>query len=133
MTELRTQLEALLAKHGYSEFFAEMKAMYRQRIKNADRPERIHLSPGKRRKLLDRYKGRCHICGELIDPFSKWHVDHINPHLSGDEYNDPRNLAPSHPKCNEEKNADSIMTHAKKTGQTARQILDVPEPDPNDI
>jgi 5-methylcytosine-specific restriction endonuclease McrA len=116
-------LEALLAHHGYSEFWYKIKRMSRRRLQVQDRPKRIHLSPRKRERLYFKHGGLCHNCQTLIDPKSKWEVDHVNPNLEGDEFNAESNLAPSCSACNREKSAQSVQEFSKSTGRTFEQIL----------
>lgn len=119
------ELEALMAKYPRSEWDRALKTIRNRRIA-ADRPERIHLSRAKRNKLLLRWGGRCHICKELIDPRSRWHVDHVNAHLAGDDFNADRNLAPAHEGCNLEKSSKSIAQLSKETGQTYVELTEEP-------
>lgn len=122
MTDCLSEFLILRTKYGTSEFDRALKTLAKQRIA-AGRPKRIHLSLAKRDKLLKRYGGRCHICRELIDPRSRWHVDHKNPHLTGDDFNDQRNLAPAHEKCNLEKSSKSVDQLSRERGLTYAEII----------
>jgi len=115
-------LEAVMAQYPRSEWDRALKVIRNRRIAT-DRPERIHLSLAERNKLFLRYGGRCHICKELIDPRSRWHVDHVNAHLTGDEYNAERNLAPSHEHCNLEKSSKSIDQLSRESGKTYTELI----------
>ena len=122
-TNCIAELRALREKYGYSAFDIAVKHLNRERLQVKDRPERVRLSPAKRNKLFLKFGGRCHICHELIDPRSSWDVDHIDPNLSGTDFNAERNLVPTHASCNRGKGALSVMAQAKRYGTTAVEIL----------
>lgn len=115
-------LDALRAKWGYFKYYEALKIQNRRRLES-DHGKREHFSQAKRTKIFMRHGGRCHICGELIDPKSNWHVDHVNVNLSSEEYNQEKNLAPTHAGCNESKGARDLVEQSKHSGRTVREQL----------
>jgi 5-methylcytosine-specific restriction endonuclease McrA len=54
--------------------------------------------PYDRRTIYQRDGGRCHICGETVDP-DRFHLDHLVPIADGGA-DAPENVAVAHPRCN---------------------------------
>jgi 5-methylcytosine-specific restriction endonuclease McrA len=59
---------------------------------------RSSLSTAKRRTVLAKTGGRCHICGGSIDG-DKWHADHVLAYASGGVHS-LDNYLPTHSICN---------------------------------
>lgn len=92
---------------------------------NGTRPLRDKTSPSAKKRMYFLQNGVCPWCHRPLGANERfWHVDHLNPNLTGDAYNHPSNKQLMHPKCNEEKNAMSIEEQAKHTGRTYAQLVE---------
>lgn len=45
----------------------------------------------------------CTVCGDLVQPWADWHLDHRVPVSRGGAVIDPANLGPAHARCNRRK------------------------------
>lgn len=80
-------------------------ALRRARQRSAPVVERISRSV-----VWERDAGICHLCGEPADP-NDWHLEHIVPLARGGEHS-YRNVAVSHPACNQKKGAKQLPGRA---------------------
>ncbi len=79
--------------HQFREYDAERRArLYGATIEKVERTV-----------VYDRDKGFCHICGRAVF-HDNWHLDHVIPLSKGGEHS-YRNVAVSHPGCNQRKAA----------------------------
>lgn len=84
-------------------------ALRRARIKNAPRTEYID-----RIAVYERDGGRCHICGRKC-PRSAFHIDHLVPLSKGGDHV-YANVATSHPRCNQRRQAGVIPAQLRLVG-----------------
>ena len=42
----------------------------------------------------------CTVCGDMVQPWDRWHLDHRVPISKGGAVLDPANLGPAHARCN---------------------------------
>ncbi len=62
------------------------------------RAKRRRISAKERRDVHARTRGRCHVCGGVLEG-ADWVVDHVEPHaVAGDDGLD--NMLPAHSGCN---------------------------------
>lgn len=122
MTELRISLEALLAKHGYGDFWYEIKSMNGKRLQNPGREKRKRIPDGIKKKLYIKQEGLC------ANPKCSKHCsvrelegDHIDPNRQ--DFNSARNWQLLCKPCNGMKSAMSVEEWSKLTGQTTIEIL----------
>lgn len=85
-------------RRAHPDISREQNAIRRARKRNAPVVERI-----RRAVVWERDQGICHICRRKCDP-ANWHLDHIVPLSRGGEHS-YRNVAVSHPRCNERRHA----------------------------
>jgi 5-methylcytosine-specific restriction endonuclease McrA len=83
------------------DLISRIQALREQRrsTKRALRGKVSRKSPAnsKRKRILQKTGGRCHICGGPID--GEWQADHVLAHALGGEH-DPDNYLPAHSLCN---------------------------------
>lgn len=122
---LRETIEALRgvrSRAGYANFDAAVKALNRERV-DPTREKRKRFSKAVCQRLFDRQGGKCLMCRETLDiPAYQNEVDHIDPNRA--DFNHPSNLRLLHRSCNREKSSASVIDHAKRTGQTIREMID---------
>ena len=86
---------------SFEDFIARIQALREQRRKTKAslRGNVTRRSPAssKKKQILQKTGGRCHICGG--DIHGEWHADHVLAHALGGEH-DPDNYLPAHPICN---------------------------------
>jgi hypothetical protein len=75
--------------------------------------ERRSLTKNQRIGVLWASEGRCHICGEIINPVREaWEVEHVIALAAGGT-DDPMNMRAAHIVCHEEKTRADRKTIAK--------------------
>jgi hypothetical protein len=123
-------LDPILAREGYSVYFAAVKIQLRRRLQvdKSKRPKRDELKKSQKQKLFDRQKGICPWCDQPLE-IPAWKNkgdDHINVNIEGDAYNALSNRQLLHEKCNLEKGAMSIQEQSKAGHGTFHQIIRTP-------
>jgi 5-methylcytosine-specific restriction endonuclease McrA len=90
---------------------------------------RRRISATERAKIFERARGKCHICGHMIDAGREcWDLEHIIPlAMGGDDHGD--NLAPAHRNCHAIKTAEAdAPALAKAKRLYRRHVLGVRTP-----
>ncbi len=68
-----------------------------------------------RMAVWEKTDGHCVYCGERMNPFARFHVDHVNPiALGGDD--EIENLVPACQRCNNEKHALPLEVFRQRRG-----------------
>lgn len=131
--EAQAMFNAFVEAAGRSNAEHIISAWKRKRLQIGDaaRPERDDISPAERARMYKRQNGVCGICRKPMEyallkertPGKRLEVDHINPHLSGEDYTAKRNLQLAHGKCNREKAAQTLNEQSKHYSRTVADIL----------
>lgn len=128
-------LDPILAKEGYSTYFAAVKIQLKRRLQidKSKRPDPVHATPAEKVKLYNRQGGWCpwrnpdkdnpHM---LTVPISRNEADHINVNIEGDAYNSLKNKQLLCKDCNRQKSAMTIQEQAVHQGKTFEEITRVP-------
>lgn len=83
------------------------------------------ISKTKRRKVYDKYGGRCAYCGRKV-AYGDMQVDHIHPRsMGGDDGID--NLNPACRMCNERKGAMALDQFRNEIRRTVRSVCKIPQ------
>lgn len=123
-----------LARYGRSRCDAIMRVHFKKRIEPTDRPDRVRLSAAQRRAMYASQKGFCSICREhMMEDLRVLDVDHVDPNLTGKDFNARKNLALAHPGCNRQKSSKSIPAQAKWQARTMSDILAGYQPTTSDL
>ena len=118
-------LDPILAREGYSVYFAAVKIQLRRRLQNPDREKRAKIKPAQYQRLYNIQQGKCPDCGDqLLIPAKRNHADHKDPNRQ--DLNHFSNFQLLHPKCNLEKSAMTIQEQSKAGHGTFHQIIRTP-------
>lgn len=118
-----------LKLYGYSAVENEIKAWKRRRIP-IDRPARVKFPWSEYRRMYEAQKGICPLCQETMPLIrGKIEMDHINPELTGEEFNARSNRQVVCSGCNKEKSAMTVAQQTKFYGKTMTQIVSVEDCD----
>jgi 5-methylcytosine-specific restriction endonuclease McrA len=119
-----------LAKYGRSSCERVMKNWNRKRLDVVGRPARVKFPWSEYKRMYERQGGLCPLCQEIMPLIrGKIEMDHINPNLTGEEFNAKANRQVVCSGCNREKGALSVADQTKRYGRTMTQILITPEED----
>ncbi len=96
-------MEATRIFKNAAEFTAHLSALRKKRRKQELKArshgrKRQFPTPSKRREILKKTGGRCHICGGRVE--QDWTADHVLAHARGGSH-DANNYLPAHPTCNQ--------------------------------
>jgi 5-methylcytosine-specific restriction endonuclease McrA len=119
---LVSRLEGIKSSYGEQTFRSAIKQLNRSRLTIKDREPRKKFSWPLYRKLYQRQKGECPLCGEVM-PLIKSQVvmDHKDPNRK--DFNAESNLQVVHPDCNRRKAAKSIYKQSKETNRTFAELI----------
>jgi hypothetical protein len=67
----------------------------------------MNVSKKKRGEIYYKYGGHCAYCGEKLEPFGRWQIDHLIPKKLGGE-DDIDNLVAACSACNRSKHSKSL-------------------------
>lgn len=81
----------------------------------ADPARRSPISKQTRSAVWQRSKGQCWYCGDELDPFLSFHVDHVLAVALGGT-NDLENLVAACPACNTQKSAHTVDEFRRRRG-----------------
>ncbi len=73
-------------------------------------------------EVFNKTGGRCGYCGIQLNPFERWHVDHIVPVSKGGG-DDFANLLPACQHCNLSKNNLSVADYKRAVKERAARLL----------
>lgn len=82
---------------------------------SAQKKQRKTISRMVRMAVWEKTDGHCIYCGERMNPFSRFHVDHLDPVARGGD-DDLENLVPACATCNVQKHALSLEQFRQRRG-----------------
>jgi len=83
----------------------------------------MKVSPTKKSDVFAKTDGHCAYCGDIIDPFKGWSIDHAIPQVQGGS-NELSNLFPSCRSCNSSKKDRNVREYNDVCRSRALRALD---------
>jgi 5-methylcytosine-specific restriction endonuclease McrA len=119
---LMKRLHDLKSEYGSFHLKRAIKELNRCRAEVSNREKRKRFPWPCYRKLYNRQRGLCPLCGEVM-PFIRGEIemDHRDPNRK--DFNSENNLQVMHKRCNRVKASKSVLRLSKESGRTIKDML----------